>query len=164
MGFTKKKLTTPLKGKWRADLIGVAPGPRTINLVEVKGSVADLTRESLVDGKWVVDFESYGVTPWLAITDEIRQKHVDLLPRQWGIVSFAEGARPKIMRTPLMTVLASDARLASALAATSSVLTLQSLPKIMGLNQAERAWAMNETISRPWQEWDPRNEEPGNIL
>lgn len=171
-------LCAPWDGRWRVDLVSATPrhGARErIDVIEVKGTVADLRRESLTDGKWVMRLDRIGLTPWLAVSSDIGRDYWRELPPMWGVVS-CHGHDAKVMRQPEAPIwhdiVDSNDDVTAALRAMAVVSTSHALPMLMGLGGARRAAAMETSVTRPWTLWRPPStiagtrvvEEPGNIL
>lgn len=143
-------LCTPWDGKWRVDLAaGVA---ESVHVIEVKGSLADLTREDLGDGKWQLDYARHGLTPWLAHADVISPGRLQTLPRAWGLLSVAADGRVHVTREPQHTP---NGNVASAYRALAQVLTAQALPTLFGLKTEAAMAVMAEAgVDRPWRAWE----------
>lgn len=162
-------------GRWRVDLVAAVPrhGARErIDVIEVKGTAADLRREALTDGKWVMRLDRIGLTPWLAVSADIEPAlWADLSPL-WGVIS-CHGHEPRVARQPEAPIwhdiVASNDDVTAALRAMAMVATSHSLPMLMGLSGARRAAAVATSVNEPWRLWRRREplrivEAPGNIL
>lgn len=169
-------LGTPWQGRWRVDLAAVVPvydgHYERFDVIEVKGSAADLRREDLGKGKWQICYQALGLTPWLAVADTVPEKDYDQLPGDWGLLTV-KGTRVIVTRRPRdeikHNVLSPTTTSFAVHRALSQTQCLQTMPMLMGLSGKGRAAAMFETLTRPWSAWLPSPstvtcEEPGNIL
>jgi len=168
-------LCAPNDGRWRLDLVTVVPRhgvSECFDVIEVKGTRADIGREDLGTGKWILRYDRMGLTPWLAIDAKIDDKMFEALHPMWGVMRVS-GYSPKVIRQPQDPVW-HDIRQSNDDATAShrvlaQIASLQSMPMLMGLKAARRASAMALAVNNPWQKWIdhaplPRVEGPGNIL
>jgi hypothetical protein len=158
-------LCTPWDGRWRVDLAAglVADHIESVHVVEVKGSLADLAREDLGSGKWVLDFPRLGLNPWLAHADTIGPGHLQTLPRAWGLLSVAADGRVRVTRDPEHvvdgSVHAPGDNVTGAYRALAQVLTAQAMPTLYGVKAEAALEMMTEAgIHRPWRAWEPASE------
>ncbi len=82
-------------GIYRYDLVGVArcTGVESwrFDIVEVKGTRADLRREDVGAGKWARAREpSREYNFWLAVSDEIPREDYADLPLEWGVIRCSQ--------------------------------------------------------------------------
>lgn len=174
-------LCAPWDGRWRVDLVAATPrhGARErIDVIEVKGSSADLRREDLDAGKWMLRYDRMGLTPWLAVSSRVDRDLWSGLNPLWGVVS-CDGFNAKVARQPEApiwhSIHDSNDDVTAALRAMAVVMCAHAVPTLMGLSLAKRAAAMESAVTRPWRRWLPdadstgrcrprRVEGPGNIL
>jgi hypothetical protein len=130
----------------------------SVHVIEVKGSLADLAREDLGDGKWALDYAALGINPWLAVVDTIGPGHLETLPRAWGLLSVAGDGRVRELRVPEHVVdtaaHAPDDNVTGAYRALAQVLTAQALPTLFAADTATALELMAERgVDRPWRQW-----------
>lgn len=163
VGLNRNGLCMPQKGRWRVDLVGI---DRQVDVIEVKGTRADIMREDLAGGKWALPYTDLGLTPWLAVDAKVTDDLFASLPEAWGVIRVAD-QRVKVVRKPAKEPLGAD--MTRSLMAVAGVSTTQNLPTLMGLNKARIASEMAWKTACPWHLWYPpgryiRHEGPGNIL
>lgn len=155
-------LCTPWDGRWRVDLAAglVADHVESVHVVEVKGSLADLAREDLGAGKWVLDYGRHGLNPWFAHADTIGPGHLQALPRAWGLLSVSADGHVRVSRDPEHVVdtaaHAPGDNVTIAYRALAQVLTAQALPTLFGVTAHRALELMAEHgVHRPWRRWEP---------
>lgn len=90
VGFSGHRLEVAKPGRSRIDLVGANCPVRRLEVLEVKGTVEDLTREGPMDrGKWV-DLGVHHVC-WLLVPHDATEGMYRALPPHWGVVSASEG-------------------------------------------------------------------------
>ena len=139
-------LCTPWQGLWRVDMAAV--WDRHTHLFEVKGTRADLARENLQQGKWVIDWRPRGLASWLVVDVHVLPL-VTQPPAGWGLLVVSD-AHTRVDREADKG--ADDVHFAEHCQALGTVLCLQSLPKLMGLDRAQRLVAL-DGHERPWRLW-----------
>lgn len=160
VGLTRHgvRLMEPWGAAYRLDLVAVL-GNET-HLIEVKGTKADLVREDLTKGKWVLPL--HGFRPWLAI-DESMEAPAELR-ESWGLLKVG-ARRTRVVREPPV---ARDEGRDRSLEVLARILCMQSLPTLMGLSRAGKMAVLETEVDRPWRRWltEPRvvAEEPGSVL
>lgn len=158
VGLTRQStyLERPWASWYRVDLAS-SIGPQT-HVIEVKGTRADLAREDLTAGKWVLPYPNLVV--WLALGFDQKVE----LDERWGILRIRD-QRVEIVR-PAREV--DDGHRDRHLEVLASVLCMHGLPTMMGLTHAGQLAALEtDGFSRPWRGWirEPRlSEEDGHIL
>ena len=145
---TAGRFSTPLKGKWRIDVVGVV-GKRVF-LIEVKGSKADLTREKMDRGKWTLDYGRFVIMPWLAVVDDASDRCLEMAPDGWGVISVKDYGEVSILRKPPSVAIVDDSWVFPGIAQT---LSMQMLPFSMGKKDKQRSLGMLEVV-RPWRHWE----------
>ena len=160
VGLTRggKRLVEPWGARYRVDLASNLGSKTHIN--EVKGTRADLVREDLADGKWILPY--HDLCPWLAIDGAMSVPEID---EKWGILQV-HGHRVRVVRKAREV---DDDHRVENLRVLASVLCMQSLPTMMGLSHAGQMAALEtDGFDRPWRRWThkpaPCCEEPGHIL
>jgi hypothetical protein len=139
----------------------VRDGVESLHVIEVKGSLADLSREDVEDGKWLLPYPRLSLNPWLAHADAIGPGHLESLPRAWGLLSVAVDGRVRVTREP-EHIVDSDANqpddnVTNAYRALAQVLTAQALPTLYGTDLATAMSLLSERgVDRPWRAWAPR--------
>lgn len=162
VGLSGTRLLPPWGCEYRVDLVAVL-GDRT-HVIEVKGTSADLAREDLGQGKWVIDYPNF--TTWLAVDTRVKDDLYARLPARWGLLTV-DGASVRVARRAQEV---DDQKRTSHLEVLGSVLCMQSLPQMMGHTHAGQLAALETAgFDRPWRRWidapcAPRCEEPGNLL
>lgn len=148
--------------EYRVDLVAVL-GDRT-HVIEVKGTTADLAREDLGAGKWILNHSN--LTTWLAVDTRVKADLYARLPAPWGLLTV-DGERVRVTRRAREV---DDQKRTGHLEVLGSVLCMQSLPQMMGHTHAGQLAALETAgFDRPWRRWidaprAPRCEEPGNLL
>lgn len=155
-------LSRPWHGRWRVDIAAAVAreGVETLHVIEVKGSAADIAREDLGTGKWVLDFARLGVNPWLAVADTVAPAHWQALPAAWGVMQVSGDRRVRLIREPAdkvdHSVWQPNDNVTHAYRALAEVLTAQSLPSMMGRSHAQLVAALDDAgWQRPWRQWSP---------
>lgn len=134
----------PWSSHYRADVVGVIG--RQTHLLEVKGTRADLGREILGRGKWVMTYP--GICRWLAIDSRIQNP--ETLHRDWGIL-VVDDKKTTIVREPAMV---EDDDILGSTTALAKILCFQSLPTMIGRTREERLAALRAAgVERPWRYW-----------
>lgn len=137
------QLRPPWGQRWRVDVVAVV-GSR-VWLMEVKGTKADLVREDYASGKWVLPL-SPNLRPWLVVDSKITQ---DPLPA-WGLMSVANDKLTVVRKSPDDGVARTDDD--GVFRTLAQILTLQSLPTMMGRDRAHRMLALTG-FDRPWRRY-----------
>jgi hypothetical protein len=160
VGLTRQGacLEPPWGSVYRVDLVA-SLGAKT-HVIEVKGTQADLNRENLSEGKWVLPYPNLVV--WLAVDDGMTVPRLD---EKWGILRVKEES----VRVERPAREVDDGQRTRHLEVLARVLCMQSLPRMMGLTSAGQLAALETNgFSRPWRRWHqkpaPVCEEPGRIL
>ncbi len=94
-------LHKPMDGTWRVDAIGatvkrvrrrggIYEELCAVDVVEVKGTRADLRRENLEAGKWVAMATDF--TCWLLVSADCRDVDLASLPERWGVLRANDAA------------------------------------------------------------------------
>ncbi len=160
-GVRGDHLVKPMDGTWRVDAIGATvkqvrrPGGIyeelcAVDVVEVKGTRADLKRENLEAGKWTSMTTDF--TCWLLVSADCRDADLASLPERWGVLRANDAAtgvtvvrKADDRRRPLST------REAFALACTSvsgSLPDMHSVPGQRRPTQADRIAAASLALFR----------------
>ena len=163
VGLNRNGLCMPQQGRWRVDLVGI---DRCVDVIEVKGTRADIQREKLAEGKWSLPYAELGLRPWLAVDAKVTNDLFSDLPEAWGVIRVAD-QRVKVIREPAKDPLGAD--MIRSITAVAGVNTTQNMPMLMGAKGARRASLMTYRFSCPWHLWYERGEYirfegQGNIL
>jgi len=143
-------LCTPWRGFWRGDVGAI--WRQEAHLFEVKGTRADLAREDLSQGKWKWSWAELGLRPWLVVDVKIACQP----PTGWGLMVVNDTGVLRVDVEP--RVCDRSPQFAEYCQALGTVLCLQSLPKLMGLDRAQRLVTL-DGFERPWRLWTAEERE-----
>ena len=155
-------LTTPWRGRWRADVAFIVEGQAgksaQVSIVEVKSSTADLRRETHFakastndrrPNKWTIDLTRFGVQQWLAIDASVAVAHYAELPAHWGVLRVTAHA-VKIERQAAGGMDASPMNEISAWKALAQIHSLQRLPKMAKVSSAAQVDLLQSEFGDRW--------------
>lgn len=148
VGADVAHLRRPLEGSWRADAVGVTVAvvrrrgaglvEHRVDLVEVKGTRADLVRERFDTGKWP---EGMAEVPcWLLVSADCRDSDLDALPAPWGLLRADADARSvRVVRKPAAPQRDLDEHELYAVACTSLSACLPAMHSVPGMPRPKLA-------------------------
>lgn len=145
------RLTQVLQGRWRVDVSGASNREKAglrVDVVEVKGSRADLLREPFFSGKesglnkWAHSLAS-PFALWLAASHDIREEDLSRLPAHWGILRARADARAlSVVRKPAASGIV-DGQVATGAAFTLAQYSQAACLPAMGRSIQDAVEAMN---------------------